>query len=46
MGALRTHLRRLRSKLGEDASNPTYIFSESRLGYRMALGESPRDGKP
>ena len=46
MGALRTHLRRLRSKLGEDASNPTYIFSESRLGYRMALGEPPRDGKP
>ena len=37
--ALRTHLRRLRSKLGEDASNPTYFFAEPRVGYRMAKGE-------
>ena len=33
--SLRTHLRRLRRKLGEDGSNPTYIFSEPRVGYRM-----------
>ena len=39
LGALRTHLRRLRSKLGEDASNPTYFFAEPRVGYRMAKGE-------
>ena len=36
--ALRTHLRRLRSKLGEDASNPGYFFAEPRVGYRMAWG--------
>ena len=39
--ALRTHLRRLRSKLGEDASNPTYFFAEPRVGYQMAKGEGP-----
>ncbi len=37
--ALRTHLRRLRSKLGENASNPTYFFAEPRVGYRMPKGE-------
>ena len=37
--ALRTHLRRLRRKLGEDASDPTYFFAEPRVGYRMAKGE-------
>ena len=39
LGALRTHLRRLRSKLGEDAANPTYFFAEPRVGYRMAKEE-------
>ena len=39
--ALRTHLRRLGQKLGEDASNPTYFFAELRVGYRMAKGEGP-----
>ena len=28
-------------KLGEDASNPTYIFAEPRVGYRMARGKKP-----
>ena len=37
--ALRTHLRRLRRKLGEDASDPTYFFAEPRVGYRMAKNE-------
>ncbi len=37
--ALRTHLRRLRQKLGESASNPTYISAEPRVGYRMREGE-------
>ncbi len=36
---LRTHLMRLRSKLGDDAVNPTYIFAEPRVGYRMPKGE-------
>ena len=39
LGALRTHLKWLRRKLGEDASNPTYFFAEPRVGYRMAKGE-------
>ena len=39
--ALRTHLRRLRRKLGEGASNPTYFFTEQRVGYRMANGDTP-----
>ena len=37
--ALRTHLRRLRQKLCEDASNPPYFFSDPRVGYHMAKGE-------
>ena len=37
---LRTHLMRLRRKLGEDAANPKYIFAEPRVGYRMPEGES------
>ncbi len=32
---LRTHLMRLRRKLGEDGENPRYIFAEPRVGYRM-----------
>ena len=39
MRVLRTHLMRLRRKLGDDASNPTYIFAEPRVGYRMPNGE-------
>ena len=33
---VRTHLMRLRRKLGEDGRNPSYIFVEPRVGYRMA----------
>ena len=32
---IRTHLMRLRRKLGEDADDPRYIFAEPRVGYRM-----------
>ena len=39
MRTLRTHLVRLRRKLGEDAANPRYIFVEPRVGYRMPKGE-------
>ena len=42
---LRTHLRRLRSKLGEDTSNPTCFFAEPRVGYRMAKGEGAGGGR-
>ena len=36
---LRTHLMRLRRKLGDDAENPTYIFAEPRVGYKIAMEE-------
>ena len=26
----------LRAKLGDDAANPTYLFNERGVGYRMA----------
>ncbi|MYK62451.1 MAG: response regulator transcription factor, partial [Chloroflexi bacterium] len=37
--SLRTHIARLRSKMGEDASDKTYILTEPRVGYRMAKGK-------
>ncbi len=36
---IRTHLMRLRRKLGEDGDNPKYIFAEPRVGYRMGRPE-------
>ena len=42
--ALRTHLRRLRRKLGDDGNNPTYLFSEPKVGYRMPRADGPQDG--
>lgn len=27
----------MRRKLGEDAEDPTYIFTELRVGYRISL---------
>ena len=33
---LRTYIKGLRKKLGDDAKRPTYIFTEQRVGYRMA----------
>ena len=33
---LRATMRNLRRKLGDDANDPRYIFTESRVGYRMA----------
>ena len=37
---MRSVLRRLRRKLGDDAEDPTYIFTERRVGYRMPKGEN------
>ena len=34
--SLRTLMKRLREKLNDDAVNPTYIFLEPHVGYRMA----------
>ena len=44
-GLVRTIVRRLRARLGDDADNPRYIFTEPRVGYWMAAGEGP-SGEP
>ena len=36
---LRNVVNRLRRKLGDDAQNPRYIFTEPRVGYWMAAGD-------
>ncbi len=36
---MRTIVSNLRRKLGDDADDPTYIFTEPRVGYRMPKGE-------
>ena len=33
--AVRTYVKRLRRRLGDEAAQPTYIFNEPRVGYRM-----------
>lgn len=33
---LRVYVRQLRAKLGDDAANPRWIFTEPRVGYRLA----------
>ena len=38
-GPIRTVVKNLRSKLGDTADNPSYIFNEPRVGYRMERGE-------
>ena len=35
---VRTVVKRLRAKLGDDAYEPRYIFTEPRVGYRMIRG--------
>ena len=40
-GAVRTFVKSLRRKLGDDADNPKYIHTEIRVGYRMPKGEGP-----
>ena len=37
-GSVRTYVKRLRRKLGEDAGSPKYLFAEPRVGYRMPKG--------
>ena len=41
---MRTIVNKLRRKLGDDADNPTYIFTEPRIGYRMPKGETQGGG--
>ncbi len=43
-GPVRTYVKKLRRKLGDDADDPTYILTERGVGYRMAdpeAGEGP-----
>ena len=37
---MRTAISSLRRKLADDAKNPTYIFTQLRVGYRMPEGQS------
>ena len=36
---MRTIVSKLRRKLDDDSRNPTYIFTEARIGYRMPKGK-------
>ena len=38
---VRATMRNLRRKLGDDATDPRYVFTEPRVGYRMAKGLEP-----
>ena len=38
---MRTVISSLRRKLGDDADNPAYIFTEPRIGYRLARAGEP-----
>ena len=38
---LRTVIKNLRRKLGDDPRNPRYIFNQPRIGYRIAGPEPP-----
>ena len=42
---MRTIVSKLRRKLGEDADDPRYVFTEPRVGFRMPRGKAP-DGEP
>jgi DNA-binding response OmpR family regulator/signal transduction histidine kinase len=42
-GAVRTVVKNVRRKLGEDADAPTWIFSEPRVGYRMVKAARDED---
>ncbi len=39
-GPIRTAIKNIRRKLGDDADSPTYIFNKPRIGYRMPKSES------
>ena len=40
MRPMRTVISEIRRKLGDDADNPTYIFTEPLAGYRMPRPEA------
>ena len=42
--SLRSFVKKLRNKLGNDAKNPRYIFTHADMGYRMPDPREP-DGE-
>ena len=38
---VRTHVGRLRRKLGDGGANPTYVLTEPRVGYRLRVTDGP-----
>ena len=42
---VRTYVKRLRRKLGEDGDDPRYIFAEPRVGYRMERPDAGAEGR-
>ena len=36
---LRSTVKSLRRKLGDEARNPTYVFNDSKVGYRLGMAE-------
>ena len=42
---IRTAISAIRGRLGDDTDNPTYIFTENRVGYRMPKGEGQVNGR-
>ena len=42
---MRTIVSGIRRKLGDDPDNPTYIFTELRVGYRMPIGQGQASPK-
>ena len=42
---MRTVISTIRRRLGDDAGDPAYIFTEPRVGYRMARGETQETGQ-
>ena len=43
---MRTAISAIRRKLGDDADNPTYIFTELRVGYKMPRADTTGTGPP
>ena len=43
---VRTYVKRLRRKLGDDAARPAYIFTERGVGYRMPNPQDPVSRNP
>ena len=41
VGPIRTVVHTLRARLGDDADDPTYIFTQPRVGYRMPRSRPP-----